>query len=99
MRLPLFREPEKVNWPDILEVRKPVSLGEQSLGTLTVRIDDASRVYVSVLDMARQFPEALRPPRSWHNEYVLLSQVRVAGIDLRYNPTADQFILQESPAN
>ena len=83
----------------ILEVRKPVSLGEQSLGTLTVRIDDASRVYVSILDMARQFPEALRPPRSWHSEYVLLSQVRAAGIDLRYNPTADQFILQESPAN
>lgn len=83
----------------ILEVRKPVSFSQQSLGTLTVRIDDASRIYVSRVDMARQFPESLRPPRSWEDEYVLLSQVRAAGIDLRYDPTADQFVLRDDTAN
>lgn len=83
----------------ILQVRKAVSFNQQSLGNLSVRIDEAARVYVSVPEMGRMFPESLRPPRSWQDEFVLLSRVREAGIDLRYDPTADRFILRDDTAD
>lgn len=82
----------------MLQVRKSVAYNQQALGVLSVRIDDASRVFVSRVDMVRMFPEALQPPQSWQDEYVQLSQVRAAGIDLRYDPTADQFILRNGSA-
>lgn len=83
----------------MIQVRKSVSFNQQSLGMLSVRIDEGSRVFVSRVDMGRLFPESQRPPRSWQDEYVLLSQVRTAGIDLRYDPTADQFVLRDDTPN
>lgn len=81
-----------------LQVSKTVIFNERALGQLTVRIDEGARVYVSTAEMSGLFPEGLRPPRSWQ-EFVPLRQVRDAGIDLRYDPTADRLVLRDSGSN
>lgn len=80
------------------QVSKTVIFNERSLGQLTVRIDEGARVYVSTAEMAGLFPEGLRPPQSWQ-EFVPLRQVRDAGIDLRYDPTADRMVLRDPLSN
>lgn len=81
-----------------LQVSKTVIFNDRPLGQLTVRIEEGARVYVSTAEMSGLFPEGLRPPRSWQ-EFVPLRQVREAGIDLRYDPTADRLVLRDSGSN
>lgn len=78
---------------DSLQVNKPVEFEQRVLGNVAVRIDVGSRIYVSRADLGRILPEGMAAPASADN-YVLLSRLRQSGLDLRYDPVRDRFVLR-----
>ena len=82
--------------PGMLELSKSVQFENSDLGQIAIRIDDASRIFISSEDLMRVVPASLRPSRKPPVEFVPLQQLRDQGIDLRYDPLSDQFILRDA---
>lgn len=78
---------------DSLQVNKPVEFEQRVLGEVAVRIDVGSRIYVSRADLDRILPDGMTAPAS-ADSYVLLSRLRQGGLDLRYDPIRDRFVLR-----
>jgi hypothetical protein len=78
---------------DSLQVNKPVEFEQRVLGNVAVRIDVGSRIYVSRADLGRILPDGMSAPASADN-YVLLTRLRQSGLDLRYDPIRDRFVLR-----
>ena len=81
--------------PGAIQVEKAVRFAGQNLGRIGIRIDASSSIYVSKADVMRVLPETHRPDRALEGEYVPLSLLRTAGVNLRYDPSNDVMVLNE----
>lgn len=78
-----------------LEVAKRLRLDDRELGILSVRIDEASRIFVSRTELARLLPGEAALPTGTAGDYILLRDLRRSGFDLRYDPVRDELVLRE----
>lgn len=78
---------------DTIQLQMQVQLGDDVLGPVEIRIDTNSSIYVAREDMLAILPVPVRAAERLEGEFVELASLRDAGVDLRYDATADRLVL------
>ena len=84
----------------MIEIEKALFYGQSQVGPIAIRIDDGAQLYLNseqiraVLSDNPNYARALDalPKSGFHS----IQKMRDVGIDLRYNPTTDHFVLRNS---
>lgn len=74
-------------------VRKQVVAKDRSLGSVSIAIDQASRLYLARDEVAGLLPERAAAIGGLDQKRVPIARLRELGVDLRYDPVSDQLIL------
>lgn len=78
-----------------LQAAKDVYSGERLIGRLDVHLDGVGRILVSVQQLEPGLREQAAARIESENSLVSLGALRAAGVDLRYDPLRDAFVLNE----
>ncbi|GEM_PF-3389410 len=76
-----------------IRVEKEVRDAQGVLGRIEVRIDNNSSIFVSSDDVKDVLTEAEQESLSLQQDFIPLSELREGGVNLRYDPTEDRFVL------
>jgi hypothetical protein len=78
---------------DTIQLQMQVQHGDDLLGPVEIRIDTNSSIYVARKDMLAILPTPVRGAERLEGEFVELARLRDAGVNLRYDATADRLVL------
>ncbi len=78
---------------DTIHLQMQVQHGNNVLGPVEIRIDTNSSIYVARDEMLAILPAPVRAAERLEGEFVELASLRDAGVDLRYDATADRLVL------
>lgn len=78
-----------------LQLQMQVQHANRSLGRVEIRIDNTSAIFVSRREIGRIIPVRTRAFDALEGEFVLLTRLRDAGVDLRYDPVSDRLVLAD----
>jgi len=78
-----------------VEISKRLRRGDASLGPLKLQVDRNAGLYASRADLARMLPARAAQIDRLDGDYLSLSRLREAGVNLRYDAAHDELVLQD----
>lgn len=76
-----------------VQISRDLRRGSASLGALTLQIDRNAALYASRADLVRMLPTRAAQLQRLDGEFVPLSRLRQAGVNLRYDAARDELML------
>ncbi len=67
----------------------------QVIGQIGIRVDNNSAIYVAREDVLRIVPSPPVEVQRLEEDFILISSLRAAGVNLRYDPTGDRLVLAD----